>query len=78
MVTNVQINLRVDELRCSYAAYNLLYDTGSMAVGNGTPLLIALALIGTSTSAAWSLVDPILERSVCYSSSSVPASESLV
>ena len=26
--------------------------------------LIALALIGTSTSAAWSLVDPIMERSV--------------
>ena len=63
VVTNVQINLCVAKLRCSYAANHLLYDTGSMAVCNGTPLtcylLIALALIGTSTSAAWSLVDPI-------------------
>ena len=44
MVTNVQINLYVDELRCSHAAsHHLLYGTGSMAVGSGTQLICYLS-----------------------------------
>ena len=43
MVTYVQTNLCVDELRCSYAASHLLYDTGSTAVDNRTPLTCYLS-----------------------------------
>ena len=75
VVTYVQINLCV--VLMLPAIYCMIQGQWLLAIGLVT-FLIALALFSTSTSSAWSQVDPILERSVCYSSRSVSASESLV